>query len=115
MRERKIEVKLPPGVEHGSKLRIAGGGEAGLRGGPPGDLYVVISLRPHKLFRREKDNLFYELTLGMADAALGTEVEIPTLDGPPFKGPREPNPAPFSASKATACPGCAAPERATCT
>ncbi len=82
VRQRKIEVKLPPGVEHGSKLRIAGGGEAGLRGGPPGDLFVVISIRPHEIFHREKDNLFYELTLGMADAALGTEVEIPTLDGP---------------------------------
>jgi len=81
VRERKIEVKLPPGVEHGSKLRIAGGGEAGLRGGPPGDLYVVIAVRPHKLFQRERDDLIYELHLDMAQAALGAEVDVPTLDG----------------------------------
>ncbi len=82
VRERNIEVKLPPGVEHGSKLRITGGGEAGMRGGPPGDLYVVISIRPHKVFRRERDDLIYELSLGMAEVALGAEVEVPTLDGP---------------------------------
>lgn len=81
VRERKIEVKIPPGVENGARLRIAGEGEAGLRGGPPGDLYVVITVRPHKLFRREGDDLVLELPLDMARAALGSEVEVPTLDG----------------------------------
>ena len=78
VRERTIEVKIPPGVAHGTRLRIQGEGEAGLRGGPPGDLYVVISIRRHKLFRRERDDLIYELPLQMAMAALGTEVEVPT-------------------------------------
>jgi molecular chaperone DnaJ len=82
VRERKIDVKLPPGVEHGSKLRIAGGGEVGQRGGPSGDLYVVINIRSHKQFQRERDDLIYELPLDMVQAALGDEVDVPTLDGP---------------------------------
>lgn len=83
VRERKIEVRIPPGVEHGSRLRISGEGEAGLRGGPPGDLYVVISIRPHKLFKREGSDLIYEMSLDMARAALGMEVEVPTLEKNP--------------------------------
>ncbi|MEW5785910.1 MAG: molecular chaperone DnaJ [Bacillota bacterium] len=83
VRERKIDVKIPPGVEHGSRLRIAGGGEAGLRGGSAGDLYVVLSIRSHKLFRREGDDLVYEMTLDMARAALGLDVDVPTLDDSP--------------------------------
>ncbi|NLA25920.1 MAG: molecular chaperone DnaJ, partial [Firmicutes bacterium] len=75
VRERTIEVKIPPGVAHGSRLRIQGGGEAGLRGGPPGDLFVIIGIRRHKHFRREKDDLIFELPLHMALAALGTEVD----------------------------------------
>ncbi len=81
VRERTIEVKIPPGIAHGTRLRVQGGGEAGVRGGPPGDLFVVVSLRRHKLFQRENDDLIYELPLQMARAALGTEVEVPTLDG----------------------------------
>lgn len=81
VRERTIEVKIPPGIAHGTRMRIQGGGEAGVRGGPPGDLFVVVAVRRHKLFRREKDDLIYELSLQMALAALGTEVEVPTLDG----------------------------------
>ncbi len=81
VRERTIEVKIPPGVAHGNRLRIQGGGEAGQRGGPPGDLFVVISIRRHKHFRREKDDLIYELPLQMALAALGAEVDVPTLEG----------------------------------
>ncbi|HPU01558.1 MAG: molecular chaperone DnaJ [Firmicutes bacterium] len=82
LRDRTLEVKIPPGVADGTRLRIPGGGEAGLRGGPPGDLFVIISVRRHKLFRRERDDLIYELSLPMALAALGTEVDVPTLDGP---------------------------------
>lgn len=81
LRERTIEVKIPLGVAHGTRLRIQGGGEAGLRGGPPGDLFVVISIRRHKRFRRENDDLIYELPLQMSLAALGSEVDVPTLEG----------------------------------
>ncbi|HOB86321.1 MAG TPA: molecular chaperone DnaJ [Bacillota bacterium] len=82
VREKTIEIKIPPGVDQGSRLRVAGGGEAGLRGGPPGDLFVVISVKPHKLFRRENDDIILELPISMVQAALGAEVEVPTLDGP---------------------------------
>jgi molecular chaperone DnaJ len=81
VRERQLEIKIPPGVEHGSRLRVGGEGEAGLRGGPPGDLYVIVGIRPHKLFLREGDDLVIELPLNMVYAALGTEVDVPTLDG----------------------------------
>lgn len=81
VRDRTIEVKIPLGIAHGTRLRVQGGGEAGVRGGPPGDLFVVVSLRRHKLFQRESDDLLYELPLPMALAALGTEVEVPTLEG----------------------------------
>ncbi len=81
VRERTIEVKIPPGVAHGTRLRVPGGGEAGLRGGPPGDLFVVTGIRRHKLFRRDKDDLIFELPLSMSLAALGSEVEVPTLEG----------------------------------
>lgn len=81
VRERKIEVKIPPGVEDGSRLRVAGAGEAGLRGGPSGDLYVLLKVRPHKQFQRDGADLVTEVPLNMAEAALGTEVEVPTLDG----------------------------------
>jgi len=80
-RERKIEVKIPPGVDTGNRLRVAGEGEAGAQGGPPGDLYVFIQVRPHELFRRQGDDLFFESPVSFAQAALGTEIEVPTLDG----------------------------------
>lgn len=82
LRQRKTKIKIPPGIDSNLKLRVTGGGEAGRRGGPPGDLYVFISVRPHKLFRREKDNILYELSVSMAQAALGLETEVPTLEGP---------------------------------
>lgn len=81
VRERKIDVKIPPGVENGTRLRVTGAGEAGMRGGPPGDLYVIIKVRPHKRFRRDGDDLVTEIPINMAEAALGTEVDVPTLDG----------------------------------
>jgi len=81
VKERKIEVKIPAGIEDGSRLRISGEGEAGLRGGPPGDLYVVIRVRPHKKFKRQGSDLILEVPVSISQAALGVEIEVPTLDG----------------------------------
>ncbi len=82
VKERKIEIKIPPGVDSNSRLRVPGGGDAGLKGGSPGDLYVFISVKPHRSFRREGDDIIYQLSISMIQAALGVELEIPTLDGP---------------------------------
>lgn len=79
--ERKIEVKIPSGIEDGSQLRVSGGGEAGLRGGPPGDLYVVIRVRPHKRFKRHGNDLALEIPVSISQAALGVEMEVPTMEG----------------------------------
>ncbi|MGB9813252.1 MAG: molecular chaperone DnaJ [Thermovenabulum sp.] len=78
---RKVKIKIPQGVDTGSKLRISGEGEPGIRGGPPGDLYVVIHVKPHKLFVRQGDDLIYEAQISFVQAALGDEIEIPTLNG----------------------------------
>ena len=80
-RERKIEVKLPPGLDSGSKIRIAGEGEAGKKGGSPGDLYVVIFVRPHEFFTRQDNDLLCEIPLSFVYAALGGEIEVPTIEG----------------------------------
>ncbi|MBO8128544.1 MAG: molecular chaperone DnaJ [Peptococcaceae bacterium] len=80
-KRRRIKVRIPAGVDDGSRLRLAGEGEAGSRGGPPGDLYVYIRVRPHKIFEREGNNVVMELPITFAQAALGDEVEVPTLDG----------------------------------
>ncbi|HAA37634.1 MAG TPA: molecular chaperone DnaJ [Firmicutes bacterium] len=80
-RERKIEIKIPPGVETGSRLRVANEGEAGLRGGPPGDLYIVVHVRPHKLFVRQGNDIIIEVPISFTQATLGTELEVPTLTG----------------------------------
>jgi molecular chaperone DnaJ len=78
---RKVKVKIPPGIEDGSRLRSSGHGEAGVRGGPPGDLYVVVHVRPHDLFVRQGDDLLCEIPIGFTTAALGGEIEVPTLHG----------------------------------
>lgn len=78
-KQRKINVKIPAGVDEGAQLRISGEGEAGLRGGPPGDLYVVIRVRSHEFFEREGDDIYCEIPLTFTQAALGDEIEIPTL------------------------------------
>lgn len=80
-RSRRITVHIPAGVDTGARLRLAGEGEAGQLGGPPGDLYVFITVRPHKLFAREGDDLLTEIRLNVVQAALGAEVEVPTLEG----------------------------------
>jgi molecular chaperone DnaJ len=78
----RINVKIPPGVDTGSKIRVAGKGEAGRQGGPPGDLYILTKVRPHSTFERKGDNLYVELPLTVTEAALGASIEVPTLDGP---------------------------------
>ncbi len=80
-KKRKIEVKIPPGVDTGSRLRIAGEGEGGTKGGPPGDLFVDIYVRPHKIFTRHGNDVLMEATISFAQAALGDEIEVPTLNG----------------------------------
>lgn len=80
-RRRKLEVSIPAGVDDGSNIRLSGEGEAGIYSGPPGNLYVHLSVHSHPLFLREGDHLLYELPLNFAQAALGDEVEVPTLEG----------------------------------
>jgi len=79
--ERKISLKVPPGVETGTRLRIAGEGESGIGGGPRGDLYVQIEVLPHPLFTREGDEVICEVPISYTQAALGDEIEVPTLNG----------------------------------
>lgn len=77
----KIKLRVPAGVDSGSRLRSAGNGEAGYRGGPPGDLYVVLHVRAHEFFQRDGDDLLCEVPVSFVQAALGAEIEVPTLDG----------------------------------
>ena len=79
--DRTISVKVPAGVETGTRLKLSGEGEAGTRGGPPGDLYVVLSVQEHPLFVRSGDDLYCEVPISFTQAALGDELEIPTLAG----------------------------------
>ncbi len=80
-RQLSIFVKIPAGVDYGSQIQLSVEGEAGTRGGSPGNLYVALSVETHEFFVRDGDNIIYELPLNIAQAALGTEVEVPTLDG----------------------------------
>lgn len=80
-RVRKLKVQIPAGIDNESRLRMSGEGEAGLRGGPPGDLYVFIYVKPHPLFKRLNDDLHTEISINMVQAALGTVIEAPTLEG----------------------------------
>ncbi len=79
---RTIELRIPPGVETGSRLRLTGHGEAGFRGGSPGDLYVVLHVRPHEVFQRHGDDIVCEVPVPFTVAALGGEIEVPTIHGP---------------------------------
>lgn len=79
--EKTLSVKVPAGVDNGDRIRLTGEGEAGTTGGASGDLYVQITVRPHKIFERDGANLHCELPISFVDAALGGEVEVPTLDG----------------------------------
>jgi molecular chaperone DnaJ len=79
--KKKLAVKIPPGVDNGIHLIMAGEGDAGLLGGPPGDLYIVVHVRPHEFFRRSGDDLILSLPISFTQAALGSVVSIPTLNG----------------------------------
>lgn len=78
---RRIPIKIPAGVEDGSQIRLSGEGDAGMRGGSSGDLYLTLSVLKHKFFTRDGDDILYELPVNFAQAALGTEIEVPTLYG----------------------------------
>src|SRR5665213_2253531 len=80
-RERTLSVNIPAGVEDGTRIRLAGEGEAGLRGGPAGDLYIFLSLTPHELFQRDGADLHCRVPISMATAALGGDFEVPAIDG----------------------------------
>lgn len=80
-KRRKLSVRIPPGVDDGNRIRLTGEGEAGPQGGPPGDLYVEVQIREHPIFQREGAHLFCEAPISFVDAALGGELEVPTLTG----------------------------------
>ncbi|MCW5747424.1 MAG: molecular chaperone DnaJ [Alphaproteobacteria bacterium] len=80
-KDKTLNVKIPAGVEDGTRIRLAGEGEAGARGGPPGDLYVFLSVRKHRLYERDGADLLCRVPISMVQAALGGAIEVPTLDG----------------------------------
>jgi molecular chaperone DnaJ len=80
-KHKTLSVKIPAGVDEGDRIRLSGEGEAGVNGGPPGDLYVVIHLKEHSVFQRDGDDLHCEMPISYSQAALGGEIEIPTLEG----------------------------------
>lgn len=80
-RTSKVKIRIPAGVDTGARLRSAGNGESGLRGGPAGHLYVVLHVRPHEMLQRDGDDLLCEVPISFVQAALGTELEVPTLGG----------------------------------
>ncbi len=79
--EKTLQVKIPAGVDDGNRIRLANEGEAGGRGGPPGDLYIFVAVQPHRLFQRDNTTLFCMAPLPITTAALGGEIDVPTLDG----------------------------------
>ncbi len=86
-KERTLQVSIPAGVEDGTRIRLAGEGEAGLRGGPTGDLYIFLSIKPHEFFQRDGADIFCRVPIAMTTAALGGNIEVPTLDGTRVKMP----------------------------
>ncbi len=76
-----IKVKIPPGADEGTRVRVPGKGEAGVNGGPPGDLYLRVSVEPHRFFTRKGDDIYVELPVNVSEAVLGGTVEVPTVDG----------------------------------
>ncbi|CAA6605188.1 chaperone Hsp40, co-chaperone with DnaK [Rhodospirillaceae bacterium LM-1] len=80
-KEKTLSVNIPPGVEDGTRIRLAGEGEAGLRGAAAGDLYIFLSLKPHRFFQRDGANIYCRVPIPMTTAALGGQIEVPTIDG----------------------------------
>ena len=80
-KEKNLKVKIPPGIDNGRRIRLTGEGEAGMRGGPHGDLYVLVVVKPHKFFRRDNANLHCRVPIPMTTAALGGEIEVPNMGG----------------------------------
>lgn len=80
-RLKKVKISVPPGVDTGTRLRVQREGNAGHYGGPPGDLYIEIQVEPHEFFRRERNDIVCEVPITMVQAALGAEIEVPTIDG----------------------------------
>jgi molecular chaperone DnaJ len=80
-RARTLAINIPPGVEDGTRIRLAGEGEAGLRGGPPGDFYIFLAIAGHAFFQRDGADLHCRVPVSMVTAALGGDFEIPTIDG----------------------------------
>ena len=80
-RDKTLSIKIPGGVENGTRLRLSGEGEPGLYGGPPGDLYVVMTVKEHPVFTRQGDNLLIEIRISFVQAALGTKIDVPTIKG----------------------------------
>ena len=80
-KSKTLSVKVPAGVDNGDRIRLTGEGEAGLRGGPPGDLYVQVEVKDHPIFVRDGRHLYCEVPISFPDAALGGQMEVPTLDG----------------------------------
>ena len=78
---KKISTNIPKGVDDGTKIRLSGKGEAGIKGGGNGDLYIFVTVEPHNIFKRSEENLFFEFPISLADATLGANVEVPTIDG----------------------------------
>ena len=79
--KKKIFTNIPKGVDDGTRIRLSGKGEAGIKGGGNGDLYIFVSIKTHSIFKRSEENLFFEFPISLTDAALGTTVEVPTIDG----------------------------------
>tara|TARA_B100001123_G_scaffold429958_1_gene549177 strand:- start:383 stop:1525 length:1143 start_codon:yes stop_codon:yes gene_type:complete len=79
--KKKIFTSIPKGVDDGTRIRLSGKGEAGIKGGGNGDLYIFVSVESHSIFKRSEENLFFEFPISLADATLGTSVEVPTIDG----------------------------------
>jgi len=78
---KKIFANIPKGVDDGTRIRLSGKGEAGIKGGANGDLYIFVSIETHSIFKRSEENLFFEFPISLADAALGATIEVPTIDG----------------------------------
>ncbi|MCX5654559.1 MAG: J domain-containing protein [Planctomycetota bacterium] len=81
MRPERLEVRIPPGVRDGQRLRLRGKGSPGVGGGPAGDLYLVIRVEPHPYFRREGQDIYIDVPISVSEAALGTTVDVPTIHG----------------------------------